>query len=120
MCAIICSQSRASHDRGADGVMASLTLRLLGGFRARTESGGAVTLPTRKAEALLAYLGIQPGRSYPRDKLTALLWGDTTDDQARHSLRQALSSIRKSLGSSEALLVDEERNIRLSPSGIEV
>jgi len=81
----------------AGSVMASVTLSVFGGFRAWTNSGRALTLPTRKTEALLAYLAIHPGRSYPRDKLTALLWGDRGDDQARHSLRQALSSIRKSV-----------------------
>ena len=38
--------------------MARLALQLFGGFRARLEPGGPLRLPTRKAEALLAYLAV--------------------------------------------------------------
>jgi len=55
--------------------MARLSLTLLGGFQARLEPGGAVSLPTRKAQALLAYLALPLGQAHPRDKLAALLWG---------------------------------------------
>jgi DNA-binding SARP family transcriptional activator len=55
-------------------------------------------LPSRKALALLAYLALQPGEFQPRDKLAALLWGDTPHARARHSLRQALATIRGTLG----------------------
>ncbi len=38
--------------------MATLDLKLLGGFEARLDSGQKIALPTRKAEALLAYLAL--------------------------------------------------------------
>ena len=47
--------------------MARLSLSLLGGFQARLDSGSAVALPTRKAQALLAYLASPPGQAHPRD-----------------------------------------------------
>lgn len=75
--------------------MARVTLRLLGGFEARIASGPPLVFPTRKTQALLAYLALAAGTAQPRDKLTALLWGDSGDRQARHSLRQALSTLRK-------------------------
>ncbi len=81
--------------------MAWINLRLLGGFEARLESGAAVDLRTRKGELLLAYLALSPGKAFPRDKLTALLWSDRSDDQARHSLRQTLTVIRNELGGSD-------------------
>lgn len=51
----------------------TLRLNLLGGFEVRLASGPVVTLPTRKAQALLAYLAVRPGRTHPRDKLAGLL-----------------------------------------------
>jgi DNA-binding SARP family transcriptional activator/tetratricopeptide (TPR) repeat protein len=77
--------------------MARLTLTLLGGFRARLGSATPLTLPTRKAKALLAYLALSPGSPQPRDKLASLLWGSTLDTTARTSLRQTLYALRKCL-----------------------
>jgi DNA-binding SARP family transcriptional activator len=58
--------------------MARLSLRLLGGFQARLDLGPPVALPTRKSQALLAYLALPLGRAHPRDTLAALLWGGRT------------------------------------------
>jgi DNA-binding SARP family transcriptional activator/tetratricopeptide (TPR) repeat protein/energy-coupling factor transporter ATP-binding protein EcfA2 len=77
--------------------MLPLRLNLLGGFEARLGTGTSVILARRKAQALLAYLAVQPGQVQLRDKLAALLWGDSTDAQARHSLRQALLAIKQAL-----------------------
>lgn len=76
--------------------MALISLTLLGGLQARL-SGSAMTLPTKKAQALLAYLALRPGQAHPRDKLAALLWGDTGEEQARHNLRQTLFALREAL-----------------------
>ena len=83
---------------GPHSAMARLTLSLLGGFQARLEPGGALSLPTRKTQALLAYLALPVGRAHPRDKLAALLWGGIREESARASLRQALFAIRRALG----------------------
>src|SRR5438105_6971625 len=82
--------------------MTQLHLTLLGGFHARLQPGSAIALPTRKSQALLAYLALPLGRAHPRDKLAALLWGGIRDDSARASLRQALFAIRRALGDSAA------------------
>jgi DNA-binding SARP family transcriptional activator len=63
--------------------MGRLTLQLLGGFAIRPGSGQGLSLGTRKAQALIAYLAVPPGRAHTRDKLASLLWGDTGDEQAR-------------------------------------
>ncbi len=76
---------------------ARLKLTVLGGFQAQLEPGRALVLPTKKAQALLAYLALPPGRAHPREKLATLLWGDMADAQARGNLRHALSRIRKAL-----------------------
>ena len=95
-----------------------VSLALFGGFKVRTASGDAIHLPTRKTQALLAYLAIRLGEETPRDKLTALLWGDRSDAQARDSLRHALTEIRKAVGSET--LRTREGSVSLDPRGIEV
>jgi TolB-like protein/DNA-binding SARP family transcriptional activator/Tfp pilus assembly protein PilF len=78
--------------------MASLQLRLLGGFEART-GGREADIPGRKERALLAFLAIPPGERRSRDKLAGLLWSDRADSQARDSLKQAVFKLRKALDS---------------------
>ncbi len=77
--------------------MVALRLTLLGGFDARLAAGDAVNLPAKKAQALLAYLGLRPGQTHQRDKLAALLWGQWSDEHARDGLRHALGALRKAL-----------------------
>lgn len=73
----------------------TLSLRVLGGFAIQDGAGGALPLPTRKARALMGYLAVNVDRPQPREKLTALLWSEHSDRQARHSLNQSLAAIRK-------------------------
>src|SRR5215469_7625018 len=82
--------------------MTTLSLELLGGFRLQTGAGEPVPLPSKKARALLAYLALHPGQAQVRAKLAALLWGDFGDAQARDSLRQTLSLVRKALSGDHA------------------
>jgi DNA-binding SARP family transcriptional activator len=96
-----------------------LEIALLGGFRARLPSGTAVSIPTRKAQALLAYLAVPPGQAHPRDKLAALLWGDMPDPQARASLRQALFALRKALAEGDPLR-QEGGAVALLPGAVRV
>jgi DNA-binding SARP family transcriptional activator/tetratricopeptide (TPR) repeat protein len=77
--------------------MARLTLTLLGGFRACLDPGPPVALPTRKTQALLAYLAVPPGATHARGKLASLLWGNAVETTARTSLRHALYALRKRL-----------------------
>jgi DNA-binding SARP family transcriptional activator len=99
--------------------MTRLELTLLGGFRARLDAGPPLALPTRKAQALLAYLAMPLGQAHPRDKVAALLWGDMRQPQARASLRQALAAIRRTLAGVEALRVDAE-TVALDPTTVSV
>ena len=78
--------------------MSSIQLNVLGRFEARLPSGEFLLLPTRKAEVLLTYLAMTPGQPHSRDRLIDLLWSDRSEDQARNSLRQTLSALKKSLG----------------------
>ena len=47
--------------------------------------------------ALLAYIALAR-RPLTRDHLAELFWGDRGDERARHSLREALSGLRRALG----------------------
>ncbi|MCH7551304.1 MAG: winged helix-turn-helix domain-containing protein [Proteobacteria bacterium] len=57
---------------------------------------------------MLAYLALNAGQPQSRDKLAALLWGERFDEQARQSLRQGISKLRKALadGDPKALVID--------------
>jgi len=99
-------------------VAVRLKLALLGGFQAQLDAGPTLLLPTRKTEALLAYLALPLGQAHPREKLASLLWGDMPDAQARGNLRNALSRIRKALPrTARPGLVLDGRSVALNPSG---
>src|SRR5215470_12049844 len=95
------SMSRLSH----------VTLRLLGAFAIEANVGRPIPISvrSRKARALLAYLAMKPDYRARREELATLFWGDNPDPLARHSLRQCLISLRQDLClASEILLVDRE------------
>lgn len=62
------------------------------------EDGGApIDFPVGKPFGILAYLALSSD-PVPRDELAALFWPEADPSRARHSLRQALSFLRKQLG----------------------
>jgi len=101
--------------------MASLELKLLGGFEGRLSSGPAIELPTKKTQLLLSFLALSPGTAQPREKLASLLWSDRGDEQAHHSLRHSLSALRKAFAElrSPPLVADREK-VKLDPAAVEV
>jgi DNA-binding SARP family transcriptional activator len=78
--------------------VAAVRLTLLGSPSVASADGGTL-LPQigAKALALLAYLCLEQGpRS--REELAGLLWGESSEIEARASLRQALKQLRAGLG----------------------
>src|SRR5919109_598241 len=73
-----------------------LQIRLLGQFDIRVD-GKRVTIPTRAAQSLLAYLVLTAGTSQRREKLAGMLWPEITEENARKNLRQELWRIRKAI-----------------------
>jgi DNA-binding SARP family transcriptional activator/TolB-like protein/Flp pilus assembly protein TadD len=63
----------------------------------------------RKTAALLAYL-VRRGGAVPRESVMALLWPYSGDAQARASLRQTLSSLRREFRLASALILAAEGN----------
>ncbi len=98
--------------------MPVLHLELLGDFRLRSESGALITISAKKSQAMLAYLGVKPSQLVSRDKMANLLWSSTAPEQARQSLRQTLSTLRKELAqvSSQKILVEEGDFLSLDDS----
>jgi len=91
--------------------LSHVTLRLLGAFAIEANVGRRIPISvrSRKARALLAYLAMKPDYRARREELATLFWGDKPDALARHSLRQCLISLRQDLClASEILLVDRE------------
>jgi DNA-binding SARP family transcriptional activator len=102
--------------------MAVLHLELLGDFRLRDESGNLITISAKKSQAMLAYLGMKPSALVSRDKMAGLLWSSTAPEQARQSLRQTLSTLRRELAqvSPKKILVEEGDFLSLDASMVHV
>ncbi len=101
--------------------MGKLRLQLLGAFRLQSASGEPVLLPTKKSKALLAYLALAAEQLHSRSSLASLLWDEAGERQARESLRQTLSLLRRALGSSHAQpIINEGDAIALDPSVLHV
>jgi DNA-binding SARP family transcriptional activator/TolB-like protein/tetratricopeptide (TPR) repeat protein len=101
----------ADHGGGSMSRPTHVTLRLLGPFAIEANVGRPIPIAvrSRKARALLAYLAMQRDYRATREELATLLWGDGSDQQARHSLRQCLIALRQDLGlGSEILALDRE------------
>jgi TolB-like protein/Tfp pilus assembly protein PilF len=88
------------------GAIAEPRLRLLGNF-SLVRAGQEVVVTGLRPRALLAFLACNAGKSHSREKLVGLLWGERSEEQARQSLRQALSALRRTLAPD---LVDADRN----------
>src|SRR5580698_551621 len=98
----------------------ALVISLLGGFQARV-GASTIHLPTRKTQALLAYLALHPGHPHDREKIQGLLWPDAPPRQAQASLRQTLFTLRKTLpGTSAAALLTTATTVALDASHLTV
>jgi DNA-binding SARP family transcriptional activator len=84
--------------------MPSLVLRLCGDVVLCSADRVPITPPLgAKTLGLIAFLTLERG-PHRREELTALLWGDSPEEKARASLRQALTHLREALD--DALRVD--------------
>ena len=108
----------SSHGTVAD-TLPNLQLRLLGGFELiDMASGAAIPIPSKKARALLAVLSLMPRMAASRSRLAALLWSGGSDEQARQSLRQLLSNLRRS--SQPIPIVFDDATVGLDESAVAV
>src|SRR5262245_6455071 len=99
-------------------VGAAVRVRVLGGLEIRTADGQEVPLPSKKLRTLIACLALPPGTEWSRERLTALLWGDRDEEQARGSLRQSLAELRRQIGA--AALQTTRESITLDAGAVVV
>ena len=101
--------------------MQRLHLEVLGAFQLHA-GGGAIGGPSaKKTQGLLTYLALQRGRVVARGHLANLLWSGAGDQKARHSLSEALSSLRKILDdAAPGVLELGSETVHLDPSFVEV
>ncbi len=78
--------------------MSQLTISLLGTVQVLRDGQPVTGQAYAKVLGLLAYLAVESDRPHARASLALLLWPEQTDEKARHSLRQALSTLRRVLG----------------------
>ncbi len=83
-----------------------LTIRMLGTPQILLD-GIPVTLPFKRAEALLYYLAVE--RSASRQELIALLWESEDETKGRKNLRHALYTLKKELGGD--VLVSPQKSV---------
>ncbi len=77
--------------------MASVRLTLLGSPSLRSMEDGSAVALAAKGLGLLSFLSLQPG-PHTREELASLLWGESSEIEARASLRQTLKHLRSRLG----------------------
>ncbi len=100
--------------------MAVAELTLFGGFEVKL-AGQVIDLPGQKDRALLAVLALPPGATHSRDKLASLLWSDRGDQQARDSLKHALTRLRQSLRSADPPpIVADRQSVRLDAAAMSI
>jgi WD40 repeat protein/DNA-binding SARP family transcriptional activator/energy-coupling factor transporter ATP-binding protein EcfA2 len=96
-----------------------LEVRLLGQFDVR-KNGSSILIPSRPAQSLLAYLLLTPGTAHRREKLSGLLWGDSSEANARSNLRQALWRVRKALDSNpnqeQTYVLSDQYSVAFNPN----
>jgi DNA-binding SARP family transcriptional activator len=98
-----------------------LTVRLLGHFDVRLQSGVRCDLGSHKAEELFAFLVLRRGKPCGRDYVADLLWEDGCA-QSRKYLRQALWQVNRGLAVAglEDLLCADHEWLRLRHEGLSV
>ena len=82
-----------------------LQIRLLGQFDIRLDKK-RITITSRVAQSLFAYLALTAGTAHRREKLAGTFWPDTPEENGRKNLRQELWRIRKALSSGSTDAVD--------------
>ena len=82
------------------------------------DAGAPPALLWRKNLALLVYLARSPKRARTREHLIGLLWADKPEEDARHSLNEAVRTLRRYLG--EGGLESDGNQVRLGAGAVEL
>jgi len=94
--------SNFSEQAHKQGLMALLSVSVLGALQILKDDTPVTTLESDKVCALLVYLAVEADRPHRRESLVGLLWPDCPEQVARHNLRQALFNLRQTIGDHNA------------------
>jgi PAS domain S-box-containing protein len=97
----------------------TLRVSVFGGLTVTGRFGDRYPIRGARQRALLAYLALSPMREFSRAHLAELLWPEAPEEEARHSLRQCLSLIRRELGPDAGALVLDGDRVRLEAGQFE-
>jgi DNA-binding SARP family transcriptional activator len=96
-----------------------LVLELLGTLSLRNETPPVpVSAQQKRSLGLLAILALAGRQGFPRDRIEAYLWPESSAPLARHSLDQTVYAIRHALGSD--FILSTGRELRLNPDLVQV
>src|SRR5215475_12494030 len=85
------------------------SLTLIGNMKLVEPGGEVISLRKRKTRAVLAILALASGEKVLRSRLTGLLWDQSNGNQARSSLRHALSELNSLVNGRIPGLIEIER-----------
>src|SRR3954469_11649555 len=100
-------------------MMRHITIRLLGPFEVTIDGAPVTSFAYAKVRALLAYLAMERRHPHTRAELATLLWPDQSEQTARASLSQALTTLRNALNDKRAeqpLLLTDAQHVQLDPA----
>ena len=98
-----------------------LAIRLLGGFELALTHGVTPGRLGPKPQGLLAVLAMSRGQLLSRGRLAGLLWGERGENLARHSLSQALTTVRTALGpTASAIVVADPEGVGLAKDSLKL
>jgi DNA-binding SARP family transcriptional activator/Tol biopolymer transport system component len=96
-----------------------LVLEVLGTLSLRNETPPVpVSAQQKRSLGLLAILALAGRQGFPRDRIEAYLWPESSAPLARHSLDQTVYAIRHALGSD--FILSSGRELRLNPDLVQV
>lgn len=98
--------------------MKRLELRLMGPFQALADGVALAGFRSDKVRALLVYLAVHGGQPQNREALAALLWSESSDSDARASLRQSLANLKRLLNVTRPLLDINWHTVTLHTEGV--
>ncbi len=97
-------------------------VEMFGGLVGRQRGYVISRFRTRKTADLLAYLAFYRNRAHSREEIVEILWPDSDLDSGRHSLRQALTSLRRQFEPpgtpAGSVLIADRSILRVDPAAI--
>lgn len=92
----------------------AIRVQVFGGPKLVGPDGQPITISGRKSLALIVFLSASPDMTASKDRLADLFWSDRGDEQARNSLRQTLTVLRRELCAiAPELLIAERHTVLL-------